>query len=129
MALEFVMVKGGNLAHGPGSTITGGSFAVTSIPSIKNKLEGKEIFRDTLEYSFSGGSAPGVNPGTVRTIVDQEIDPTAIKTKADGLEVIRQRDSGTMNAVGDNPSPPPTTLPVSGPVVVADPGQTKGKAQ
>jgi len=129
MAAELIFVEGGELDHGPGSSISGGTFTVESDPSNKSKLEGNGIYRNTLEYSFQGGSASGVVAGSVRTTVDQEIDPTADFTRADGEKVIRQRDSGTMSAVGDNPSPPPATLPVSGPVTVADPGQSKGKAQ
>lgn len=129
MALIDIMNEDGTLDHGSGSPISGGSFVIVSVASIKNQLNGKGIFRDDLEYSFSGGSASGVVAGTVRTVVNQDISPTAVFTKADGFEVIREGDSGTMNAVGDNPSPPPPTLPVSGPVEVATAGQNKGKGQ
>ena len=119
MALEKIMVLGGTLDHASSSQISGGSFVITSVPSVKNKILGNGIFRGDLKYSFSGGNHPSVNPGTVRTTVDQTISPTAIKTKADGLEVIREGDSGIMNAIGDNPSPPPPTLPVSGDLITS----------
>jgi len=129
MALELILVEGGSLDHGSGSPISGGSFVIESNPSDKNKLQGKGVYRDTLEYSFSGGSASGYVAGSIRTVVDQEIEPTAIYTKADGKEVIREGDTGTMNAIGDNPSPPPATLPIAGPVIVSDAGQDKGRGQ
>ena len=127
--MKFIMVDGGTLAHGSGSSITGGTFVIASNPSTNDKLINKGIYRDTLEYGFSGGSEPTVVAGSVRTTVNQEIDPSAVYVKADGKEVIREGDAGTMNAIGDNPSPPPATLPVSGPVEVDDPGQDKGKGQ
>ena len=129
MAMEFIMVDGGALAHGPGSTITGGTFVIVTNPSLVDKLQNKGIYMSTLGYSFSGGSAPGVVAGTVRTIVNQKIDPSAVYVNVEGENVIRQGDSGTMNAIGDNPSPPPATLPVTGPVTVAIPGQNKGKGK
>lgn len=129
MTLENIANEDLTLGHKTGSTVTGGAFVPTSTASIKNKANGKGIHKNPLTYSFSGGSAPGVVSGTVRTLVDQSILATAAKTRADGILVMREGDFGTMIAVGDNPAAPPPTLPVSGPVEIAAGGQSKAKAQ
>ena len=127
MTLEKVMNTNGTIGHASGSTITGGTFVITSTPSTKNKAGAVGVYRGPLTFTFSGGSAPGVSPGSV--VGSGTINPTAIKSKADALEVIREGDTGTLTGTGTNPSPPPPTLPVSGPVEVKTAGQDKAKAQ
>lgn len=129
MALILIMNEDGTLGHKTGSQITGGTFIIESAASTKGKANAKGVYAETFEYSFSGGSHPSVNPNSVRTLVDQEIPATALKVKAEGELVMREGDFALMNAVGDNPSPPPTTLPVTGNVEIATAGQTKVKAQ
>jgi hypothetical protein len=126
---ELIMNEDGQLGHGAGSTVTGGTFTVTSTPLVKEKASGKGIYHGPLTYSFAGGNYPGVVPGTARTVVDQTITPTAIKGKAEGLPVVREGDSGVMVGVGDNPAAPPPTLPISGPVEVINAGQNKASSE
>lgn len=124
MSLELVMVEGGALDHGAGSPISGGVFVITSVPSTKDKL-GAGIYKGPLQYTFSGGNASGFDSGSVATTAPQVINPTATKTKADGQEVIRLGDFGTMAAVGTVSG---VSSAVSGPVEVSDAGQSKGRA-
>jgi len=117
----LVMTSNGTLGHGLGSTITGGTFTIITTPKTKGKVNGAGIFSGTLQYSFAGGSAPGMVAGTVATTAPQSINPTAVKSRVQGDLVVREGDSGTMQAEG--------TLtgggvgPVSGPVEVNDAGQ------
>jgi hypothetical protein len=126
MSLELIMNADGTLNHGAGSPITGGTFTITSVPSVKNKAEGKGVYRGDLIYTFAGGSHASTDPDTVATLVPQTISPSATKAKADGSLVIRLGDNGTMNAQGTSGGSP---VDVSGPVEVDDAGQTKAKAE
>lgn len=127
MTLELIAVLGCTIAHSAGSTITGGAFVITTPPSVKTLGESKGVYRGPIVFTFSGGSAPGVTAGTV--VGAGTIAPTATKTLADSLAVVRQGDTGTLTGAGTNPSPPPPTLPVSGPVEITVAGQTKATAQ
>lgn len=127
MTFENVAVVGLTISHGSGSTITGGSFVITSSPSSKVKAGGAFVYRGTINFTFSGGSEPTVTAGSVTG--SGSISFTATKTKADGQFVIREGDTGTLTGTGTNPSPPPPTLPVSGSVEISNAGQTKVKAQ
>ena len=122
MSLELVMNADGALGHGPLSPISKGTFVITSIPSTTNKAKGKGVYSGDLQYTFSGGDAAGADSGTVATTAPQKIEPTAVKTKADGSFMIRLGDTGTMSAQGTSGGTP---VPVSGPVEVSDAGQDK----
>jgi hypothetical protein len=61
----------------------------------------------------------------VATTVPQTIQPTAVKTRADGLAVIRLGDAGLMAATGTVSGSPSA---ISGQVEVADAGQDKVRA-
>ena len=127
MALENVANTDCVISHDVGSTITGGTFTITSVASTKVKALGKGVYFQQIDFTFAGGSAPGVTPGTVTgsgTIV-----ATAIKVKSLTQAVVRENDTGTLSGTGTNPAPPPPTLPVTGPVIISSGGQTKVKAQ
>lgn len=126
MSLEPTMTQAGSIDHGATSLISGGVFVITSQPSVKVKAGGSGMYRGPLQYTFAGGNADGFDPGTVTTAVPQVINPTAVKTKADGLAVVRLGDAGVMAATG-TVSGTPTA--VAGPVEVVDAGQDKVKAQ
>ena len=129
MALKLVAVDGCTLAHKLGSTITGGSFTITAIPSLTSKGEGNGVFTGTLTFTFTGGSAPGFVAGTVQTTAPQSISATAVFSKVDGGLVLREGDFGTMTCIGTLPPPPPgTTGPILGPVEISVAGQTTSKA-
>jgi hypothetical protein len=120
-----VMNAGGALGHSTGSLVSGGIFTIVSTPSVKNRAVGAGIYRGPLQYTFAGGDADGFDPGTVATTVPQTIQPTAIKTRADGLAVIRLGDAGLMAAVGAVSGTPTAIV---GNVEVADAGQDKVRA-
>lgn len=121
MTLALIMNQSGVVGHDTGSAVSGGVFVITSIPSIKVKIDGAGVYRGPLAGSFSGGNATGFVPGSV--VGTWVINPTATKTKADVLPVVREGDTGTLTAVGTLPSPPGGTSPVSGAVVVSSAGQ------
>jgi hypothetical protein len=120
-----VMTVDGALGHADGSLVSGGVFTITSTPSVKVRAVGGGVYRGPLLYTFAGGDADGFDPGTVATTAPQQIDPTAVKVRADGLEVIRLGDSGEMAATGTVSGTP---TPIIGLVEVADAGQSKVRA-
>lgn len=124
--MKDVMNSSGTIAHKSGSTITGGAFVITSTPSTKDKAGGLGVFPKEVAFSFSAGSAPGCDPGTVvskPTI--QKIPATATKSKTEGFPPVRLGDAVTMSAEGTSGGTP---VAVSGPVEVSVAGQTKVKA-
>jgi hypothetical protein len=121
-----IMNTNGALGHSDGSLISGGIFTIVSQPSVKVKAVGKGVYRGPLQYTFAGGDANGFDPGTEVTTTPQVINPTAVKTKADGLEVIRFGDTDVMVATGTVSGTP---TPVVGQVEVVDAGQDKVKAK
>jgi len=127
MTLKLVAVLGCTISHSLGSPITGGVFTIVTLPSVKNFGGGLAVYSGSINFTFAGGSAPGVTAGTV--VGAGKIIPTATKTLADGMLVIRQDDTGLLTAAGTNPAPPPPTLPVAGNVEISIAGQTKATAQ
>ena len=126
MSSKAIAVQGCVISHGTGSTISGGVFTITSIPSTKVRAEGKGVYAEKIDFTFAGGSEPTVTSGTVEG--SGSIPATATKNKSEGKLVVREGDTGTLTGTGENPSPPPTTLPLTGPVEVSFAGQTKVKA-
>ena len=124
MAKKAIAVQGCTIAHDTGSGASGGTFTVTSVPSIKCKAGGNGIYKGTLAFTWAGGNYTGGVPGT--GVASGTINFTATKTKADGQFVLRQDDTGTMNGTVGNPSGTPPTLPItSAPVKISNAGQTK----
>jgi hypothetical protein len=119
-----VMNTDGALGHAEGSPVSGGEFTIESLPSDKVRF-GAPIYRGPLFYTFAGGDAAGFDSGTVATVEPQQIDPTAVKVRADGELVIRLGDSGEMAAVGTASG---SSSPVVGLVEVAEAGQSKVRA-
>lgn len=106
------------------ATVTGGTFIITSLPSVKVKAEGDGVYRGPLAWTFSGGSSTGFQSGTITGA--GSILPTAIKVKADGSLVIRLEDDIEVTFAGTLTNGNPGT--VVGSVEVSDAGQTKVKA-
>lgn len=128
MALKEIAVEGLTISHSTGSSLSGGSFTITSSPSIKVKAEGKGVYRGTLTFSFSGGNYTGGVSGSAAGA--GSINFTAIKTKADGQFVLRKDDSGTVSGTYQpTGSPPPPPAPFSANVEISDANQTKVKAE
>lgn len=129
MALKELAVQGATIAHDSGSPISGGTFSITSVPSLKVKAEGNGVYKTPLLYTFAGGNAAGFVPGSVLTTAPQSISATAQKCKAENLPVMRIDDSGVMNAIGTLPPPAGGTAPIAGPVIIDDAGQVKAKGE
>jgi len=126
MTQELFAVSGCVLAHGAGSTITGGAFIITSTPSTK-VLAGTGVYKTPLAFTFSGGSAPGFVAGSV--VGGGSIPATSTKNLAESLAVMREGDSVTMNATGTLPPPGGGTGPIAGPVEISSAGQVKAKGE
>jgi hypothetical protein len=120
-----VMNANGALGHASGSLVSGGVFTITSQPSAKVRADDAGIYRGPLFYTFAGGDADGFDPGSVATVVPQQIAPTATKSRVESIAPIRLGDSGQMAAVGTVSG---TSTPIVGLVEVADAGQDKVRA-
>lgn len=121
MAFEPIMNQDGTVDHDTGSIISGGTFAITSVPSTNVKTAGKGVHRGTLAGTLSGANATGFVNGTVAG--NWSITGTGANTKVDGQPTVRERDVGTFNGTGTIPPPTGGTGPVAGPVVVDSAGQ------
>ena len=86
MGLKLVMNSDGEIDHKT-TTVTGGTFIITTTPSTKVKAEGSGVYKGPLAWTFSKGSSTGFQDGTV--VGAGSIPPTATKVKADGSLVIR----------------------------------------
>lgn len=120
-----VMSANGAIGHVSGSLVSGGVFTITSQPSTSVRADGAGAYRGPLFYTFAGGDADGFDPGSVATVVPQQIAPTAVKARVESLAPIRLGDSGQMAAVGTVSG---TSAPIVGLVEVADAGQDKVRA-
>lgn len=120
--MKLVAADGVVLSHSIGSPISGGTFSVSSIPSIKALSETKGVHKDPLTYTFSGGNSSGFDPGTVTSIGPQTISSSALKALAEGSKIMLNGDSGTMLCTGTVGGTP---TPVSGGVEITDPKQIK----
>jgi hypothetical protein len=141
LAKKAVMNIDGTISHSSGSTTSGGSFSITSTPSLKSKASDKYIYRGTLSFTFSGGNSSETFGGTgiitSGTVYGNgTINPTAIKSKDVNQEVIRKDDSGSISTLFGTfvPSAPPNTPVPNTPlqptnVEVSDAGQTKSLAE
>lgn len=123
--MALIMTANGQIGHGGGSVIQGGAFVVTSAPSTKVTVGGSGVYRGVLQYTFSGGSAAGFDPGTIATTAPQVINGTATKVTVDGQAPVLHGDVGVMAAQGTVSGVPSS---VSGPVEVVNAGQTKVSA-
>ena len=101
------------------------SVSILSLPSTKNKANGKGVYRGTITVSVVGASIEGTCTQTAP--FSSTISPTAIKTKADGQEVIREGDSGSVTVAGTTPSSASCTIVVN--FSIDDAGQDKAKGQ
>jgi hypothetical protein len=123
MARKKLMNTSGTLAHDTGSPVSGGTFVITSSPSVKVKAVGPGVYFGTLSFTFSGGTYTGGIPGTAQG--RGTIAPTATKEKEGSNFPIREDDTGTMSGTYQQTAPP-YTVPFSGaPVKVSSAGQTK----
>jgi hypothetical protein len=127
MSLELIMNANGEIDHAPGSQVSGGAFIITSTPDPFSKAEGAGVHVGPLGFSFSGGSAAGMESGSVN-IPAAVIPATAIFDKASNSLVMRLGDSAVIIFNGTlAPSGNPGT--VAGTVEVSDAGQTTGRGQ
>lgn len=121
MSRKKIMVSGGAVGFDTGATISGGTFTITSVPSLKMIIDGKGVYAGSLAWSFMGGNGPGAAPGTV--MGSGSINSTAASVKVDGDKVILESDSVTATFNGTAPNGAPISFPgVS--VKVTDAGQS-----
>lgn len=126
MSLIEIANGAATLGHKSGSPISGGVFTISSSPSTKVKAGGQGVYRGALVFTFAGGIASGLT----NIVGGGSISPTAVKVKADGQLVMRDGDFVLMSATGQLAASPFTPgQPISGNVEIADPGQTKARAQ
>lgn len=124
--MQFFMNADGTLGHGLGSIVSGGSFSISSVASTKVKAVGKGVFFGNLSFTFSGGNAPGCDPGTV--FGTGAIAPTSTKNKnASGMFVVRETDSVNVTMNGTLSGSPVSLGPQ--PVEVVSAGQSKVKGE
>ena len=102
----------------------GASVSIISPASMKSKANGKGVYRGTITVSVAGATA-----GSCTQIAPEQstISPTAIKTKVDGQEVIREGDSGSVSVAGQTPSSASCNILVN--FSIDDAGQDKVKGQ
>lgn len=132
MTSKAIMTTDGSIGHTLFSTVSGGAFVIAPGQDTANfKIDGANVYKGPLEYSFSGGSATGFVAGSVETIDDvgapvtNTIDPGAPKTEADGSPIMRLVDNDVMICWGVPTSTPPNkALVPSALVIVATAGQS-----
>lgn len=120
-----IMNADGAIDHKSGSTVSGGTFTITSTPSATVKIDEAGVHVDALLYTFAGGNASGYVDGTVATTAPQSIAATAQNVGVDGLAPMRVGDYGTMVCTGTlDAEPPVPSSPVAGALVeVSEAGQ------
>jgi len=128
MTGEFIAVAGCTIDHDTGSTISGGTFSITSTTIAECKAEGQEFYTIEIAFTFSGGSDSTVGVVAGSVVGAGTIAATAQKVKAKNGFVMREGDTGTLTGTGTNPAAPPPTLAVSGPVIITAAGQSKVRA-
>jgi hypothetical protein len=86
--------------------------------------DGDQITVSAITVPSAGATIPDPGPYLVA------MEATAIKTKAEGIEVLREGDlSEQIDATPQVPGSPPVDYPVSFKCIVSDAGQVKFKAQ
>jgi hypothetical protein len=104
-----------------------GTLTITSIPSIKNKAEGKGIYSGTLTFTLVGANATGYDPGTVLTVGVGSINATSLKVNSHGQKVLRVDDNNpTVSMTGAIGG---TLTPFVEPWKISNGGQSKVQAE
>lgn len=132
MAQKYIMNENGSIDHKPFSSVSSGTFVITTAASPNASISGKGIYSGDLHYTFSGGNAAGFVNGSVETIddlgqpVDNKISPTAANVRVNGKLVMRVDDEEAMVCWGVPVSTPPNKAIVPfATVIVNDAGQNK----
>jgi len=126
MARKLLAVEGLTISHSSGSAVSGGTFTITSAPSLKYAVKNvtfKKVYRGTLTFTFTGGSHSSGTSGSATGA--GTINFTATKNKIDGQFVLRVEDTGTLTGVYIPPSVPPPTVAFTSNVEISDAGQSK----
>jgi len=138
MALKLIAVQGMTVVTDPTTTIPPlfpnvvATIVVAPPTGVKVKAEAKLVHRDGDQITVSaitvpaaGATTPDPGPYTVK------LEATAVKDKAEGVEVLRQDDqSEVISATPKIPTTPtPTEYPVSFRCKISVAGQIKAKGQ
>lgn len=125
--MEFLAVEGLTISHKSGSPISGGTFTVTSVSSLKCKADGKGVYSSVLNFTFTGGTHASGTSGSATG--DGSISFTSTKNKVEGSFVIREGDDGKMTGAYVPPSVPPPTVTFTSDVEITDAGQNKVRGE
>lgn len=102
------------VSHSAGSTTSGGTFTITTPPSLKVSADGANVYGGPIDVSFSGGNSSFSVGGTIvpgSVMGSGTIVPTATKGLAEGNTLIREGDSAVFSTLTGTLTPP------SGPAV------------
>lgn len=124
MASQPMMNIKGKLNHKVGSLVKGGKFVI--IPQSGNACfaEGEMVYCEPLQFKFSGGSVPGMVPGSVFTPAICLIEPDVTKFSVSNKKPIRLGNFGKMMLMGIH-IVTGAPIPLQGQAEVIDAGQKK----
>ena len=122
---ELVAVQGLTLQP-TGIVTVPGTITITSVPSTVLILSGSGVYTASLNFTVTGASATGYDPGSVTTVGTASIPATAVKALSGGSAVMRQGDSNPAVAMTGTVSGTPT--PFTEPWEISIAGQTKVSA-
>ena len=127
MAQKYIMTAAGAVDHGPTSTVSGGSFTITSTPSSNVSISGSGVHVSPLEFTFTGGDAIGFVNGSVYSADPQTITSAAKNVNVDGADTMNEDDTGAIELWGTptGAGPPPDTTVPGATAIVSDAGQDK----
>ena len=125
---KFIMNALGTLGHGAGSSISGGTFVITSTPSAKVFAVAQGVFFKQIDFTFSGGNGPGCDPGTVTG--SGTVLASSLKTFSGvgGDQVMRENDITTTGAFQGTSGGSPVVIGDQ-PVEVVSAGQNKASSE
>lgn len=124
MTLEKAFTDAGTIEHGSGSTISGGVFAITSIPDLKISIQGLGVFFGSLSFTVTGATR---SDGVTAITGSGTIDATATHVRTAAGFILREGDTGSFTGTGTLPGG--GSILVTGSVVLGNPGQTKWSAE
>ena len=134
--MKLIVNEDGEIAHATGSKTSGGTFTITSIPSLKTTAEGKKIYNGELLFSFSGGDSSETLGGTGTVVPSTvsgtgSISPSANKCFDNNNPIVLEGDEGSFTVLTGTFVPtstgtpaPLTPLPPTD-VLISSAGQNK----
>lgn len=118
---KYVVVSGAKVEITSGT----GDASITSTPSQYVKINGKGVYKGTLDIKITGYSGTGFVNGNG----SGQISPDSLYTKVDGEKVTLLGASATFTVSAQTTSSPPSQIEVPCTVVINDAGQTEVTAE